>query len=158
VAPDGQAAAVATAGGLELRASESGAPLPAQALSLPSTPVRAIAFAPGGDALAAGGGGDNAVRVWALGGGRLVLRLTLRGHSDGWVRGLAYAPDGVTLVSLDTEGLVIAWDREGNLLGRTRAGPPTCLHAALGAGGRLVLTADGGGAARLLTLPGDWWR
>ena len=125
---------------------------------MPSSPVRAIAFAPGGDALAAGGEGDNAVRVWALGGGRPVLRLTLRGHADGWVRGLAYAPDGVTLVSLDTGGIVVAWDQEGNPLGRTRAGPPTCLHAALGGGGRLLLSADGAGAARLLKLPGDRWR
>jgi WD40 repeat protein len=155
-APDGQALAVASAGRLELRDPASGELLPGGELAVPGGLIRALAFAPGGDALAAGGGGDNAIRVWALGGTRPELRLTLEGHSDNWVRGLAYSSDGGTLVSLDTEGLAIAWGREGNLLGRARVARPTCFLAALG--GRLVLTAEAAGPARLLRLSADWWR
>jgi WD40 repeat protein len=159
VAPDGRAVAIAAGGRLSLHDTELGGLLPGSELLIPETPLRALAFSPDGKTLAGGGGGDNAVRVWALEESRPVLRLTLGEDSDNWLRGLAYANDGCTLVSLDTAGRVLAWDLAGNLLAETRAGQPPCLHAALGAGGRLMLTATGReGPARLLRLPDDWWR
>jgi WD40 repeat protein len=159
VAPDGRTVAVATGDRLEFRDAVRGNLLPGGALSVPNVPLRALAFSPDGGSLAGGGGGDNAVRVWELAAGRPVSRLTLAGCTENWVRGLAYTSDGRTLVSLDTEGRVFAWDRSGKLVGESRAGQPPCLHAALGAGGRLALTATGReGPARFLRLPEGWWR
>jgi WD40 repeat protein len=159
VAPGGRTLAMAAGGGLGLYDTERGDFLPGSELSVPDVPLRALAFAPDGRSLAGGGGGDNAVRVWGLGAGRPVLRLTLGGYTDNWLRGLAYTEDGCTLVSLDTAGRLLAWDRAGNLLAEARAGPPPCLHVALGTGGKLLLTATGReGPARLSRLPDDWWR
>jgi WD40 repeat protein len=152
VGPDGRTAALASRGRLRLSDAGHGTPLGEAELPAPHCPIVALAFAPDGRSLACGGA-DNAARVWALGGGPPRLRLTLR-HADNWVRGLAYRADGRTLISLDTAGLVRAWDREGNLLGTAHAGESPCPRASLGGGGRLVLTATGcAGSARLWRLP-----
>jgi hypothetical protein len=157
-APDGRTLAIAVGGRLGLYDAASHKALPQSEIPVQDFTLRALAFAPDGRSLAAGGGGDNAVRVWGLGTGWPVLLRTLAGHPNNWVRGLAYAEDGCTLVSLDTAGHVLAWDRAGNPLAAARAGQPTCLFAALGLGGRLLLSASGRDEpARLSRLPNDWW-
>ena len=159
VAPDGRTLAMAVGGRLGLHDAQSGDALPGSEFPYRDLTLRALAFAPDGRSLAAGGGGDNVVRVWEWEGSRPVLRLTLGGRVDNWVRGLAYSEDGCTLVSLDTAGLLLAWDRAGHQLGSTCAGQPPCLNTALGAGGRLLMTASGGLApARLSRLADTWWR
>jgi WD40 repeat protein len=156
VGPKGRTAAIACGGRLRLYDVERGTQRAEVRLPGPQGPIQAVTFAPDGQSLACGGGGDNAVHVWALWGGRLLLRLTL-GHADSWVRGLAYTADGCTLLSLDTAGLVRAWDQAGNLLGTAHAGESPCPRASLGAGGRLVLTTAGcQGSARLWRLPDRW--
>src|SRR5262245_61337286 len=57
VTPDGQALAAASTGRIELRELGCGELLSGWSLPLPNTPIRAVAFSPGGDSLAAGGGG-----------------------------------------------------------------------------------------------------
>src|SRR5262245_22859706 len=159
ITPDGLTVAVASGGRLALYDPERGIPLPGVELTVPNAPIRALAFAPDGRALAAGGGGDNAVRVWPLGGSTPVLQLTLDSDADNWVRGLAYTDDGRTLVASDTEGRVRAWDRAGRRLGEIHSGRTPCLNAALGAGGRLLLTAGSGREpARVSRLLDGWWR
>jgi WD40 repeat protein len=159
VAPDGRTVAIASVDRLGFFEAEQGYPIPESELRLTDTPIRALAFAPDGRSLACGGGGDNAVRVWGLAGGQPVLRGTLEGYPDIWVRGLAYTADGDTLVSLDTRGHVLAWDRDGRLLGETSAGLLPCLLASLGAGGQFVLTKSvSDTSARLWRLPDRWWR
>jgi WD40 repeat protein len=158
VAPDGRTVATATSDRLRLYDAERGVCLPDGEIPIPGIPLRALAFTPDGKCLAGGGGGDNAVRVWTLATGRPVLQLHLTDCAENWVRGLAYSADGCTLVSLDTAGRALAWDRAGNLRGEFRAGHAPCLSAALGVGGRLVFTTTGRAEpARLLRLPEGWW-
>lgn len=159
VAPDGRTVAVAAGHRLEFRDAVEGNCLSNGGLAVANVPLRALAFAPDGGTLAGGGGGDNAVRVWSLAAGRPVSQLTLAGCHESWVRALAYTSDGRTLVSLDTDGRVSAWDRSGKLVGESRAGQPPFLHAALGAGARRILTATGReGPARFLRLSEGWRR
>lgn len=123
------------------------------------SPCRALAFAPDGRTLAGGGGGDNIIRVWSLRDGQVMPRMSLEGHAEHWVRGLAYSADGATLVSSDTEGCVLAWDVDGRLVGETRAGQAPCVFAALGAGGHMIMTkAICASSVRLSRLPDRWWR
>lgn len=123
------------------------------------SPLRALAFSPLGDELAGGGGGDNFIRVWSLNDGQLSPRCTFEGYPDHWVRGLAYSADGATLVSLDTEGCVLAWNKGGRLIGETHAGHSRQILVALSTSGQTILTkAVSESAARLSRLPENWWR
>jgi hypothetical protein len=67
--------------------------------------VSALAFAPSGRFLAAGGN-DRAVHLWDLSSGEELPPLT--GHT-GAVRALVFTPDGRRLVSFDQDGLRLVW-------------------------------------------------
>ena len=140
VASDCRTVAVAFGDRLEFHDGEQGDLLPEGEFRVPGAPIFALSFAPDGRILASGGGGDNAVRIWGLTGCEVVLRHTLTGYADHWVRGLAYAADGATLLSVDTQGRVLAWDRDGHQLGETSTAQLPCRQATLGAGGQLILT------------------
>lgn len=156
VSPDGRTVALASDDRLGFCDARQGLPIPRRELIAAGTRLRALAFAPDGATLAGAGGGDNTIRVWALGNGVPVQQLKLAGDSEHWVRGLAYMAEGSTLVSFDTGGLVRAWSRTGNQTGTIHAGPAPFMQVALGAG-RIILTADGGeGPARVLCLPENW--
>ena len=70
--------------------------------------VRVGVFSPDGNSLATGGD-DRAVHVWDVSSAR--ERLTLRCHR-GMVRGLAYFPDGRSIVSIAADGRAVTWDAE----------------------------------------------
>jgi WD40 repeat protein len=86
--------------------------------------VLSVAFSPVADVLAAGGA-DKTVTLWDLTKGQTPDRLT--GHTGRFVPGLAFSPDGGTLVSVDQDLLdpgqdstIILWDATGRQsLGRT---------------------------------------
>lgn len=68
-------------------------------------PIKSVAFAPGGAALATAGW-DRSVRVWPIAGGE---PLVLRGHTDA-VLGVAFSPDGQWLASAGYDNSVRIWD------------------------------------------------
>jgi WD40 repeat protein len=79
-------------------------------------PVPCIAFSPDGKTLAAGGGVfdvdtgrwvSGEAKLWDLASGR--ERLTIKRHSDA-ITGLAFAPDGRTLVTGGGDTLIKLWD------------------------------------------------
>jgi hypothetical protein len=72
---------------------------------------RAVAFAPDGQTLAAGGE-DRVIRFWELPAGRYLGGLD--GHV-GSVQALAFAPDGTLLASGGADGLVRLWHWRGQL-------------------------------------------
>jgi WD40 repeat protein len=159
IAPNGQTLAVAHGDCLALLDLETGEALPEGKLSIPGAPILALAFGPDGTTLAAGGGGDNAIRVWGLNGGRPMLRRTLVSSEDHWLRGLAYSDDGATLVSVDTLGRLVAWDRAGHMVSQAHAGPESCRLAALGGQSRVLVTKDvSTNPPRVWQFSERWWQ
>ncbi|KAI1170278.1 WD40-repeat-containing domain protein [Nemania sp. FL0916] len=69
--------------------------------------VRALAFSPSGNILAASSSSDNLMRLWNLESNSLCYR-TLEGHTD-QVTTIVFAPDG-TLVSGSWDGTIGLWD------------------------------------------------
>lgn len=159
LAADGATLAVAFGDRLELLQLNGDRLVPKSVLRMHRNPVRSLVFSPDGDRLAGGGGGDNIIRVWSINDAQATPGFTIEGYPDRWVRGLAYSADGATLVSLDTEGCVLAWNKEGRLIGEARAGQSPCLLAALSAGAQTIGTKTVcENAARLSRLPDHWWR
>src|SRR5262249_49964816 len=119
-------------------------------------PVRALAFAPDGRTLAAGGD-DGVVRLWDVAGREPGLRKELAPHPDG-VRAVAFSPDGGLLASVGTaEGKPRVGDRSA---GAPRASPPPGGPRGEGGalafapGGRLRATGGGDRTVRLWDLSG----
>jgi WD40 repeat protein len=67
--------------------------------------VNAIAFSPDGATLVTGSD-DSTARVWGVGSGEVLLKLT--GHT-GWVLGVAINGSGL-VATTDSEGRVAVWD------------------------------------------------
>jgi WD40 repeat protein len=84
------------------------------------------AFAPDGRLFAAQGAGG--IVLYDMASGR--PRLRLDGHRGG-ITGLAFTPDGRTLVSTSYDGTVLIWDVTGLRTGRKEAGAAADLWAAL---------------------------
>jgi WD40 repeat protein len=157
IAPDGHTLALAFGDRLEVGELARDRLIITFVSELPSTQLRALAFAPDGNSLAGGGGGDNSIRVWSLTSCGLSEQISLTYCAEHWVRGLAYSASGDTLVSLDTEGCVLAWNRDGRMIGETRAGRSSYFLAALSAGGQTILTrAVSERSARLSRFPDHW--
>jgi WD40 repeat protein len=106
--------------------------------------VRAVAFSPGGEFVAAAAAWS--VQVWALQGPK--LKHTLRGHKD-VVWGVAYSQDGTRIVSGGEDGSVKVWDAASGTevasydwsIGKVRAivFAPDGLTAAAGGDGAVVV-------------------
>lgn len=157
VSRDGRTLALGSDDRLGLWHAVSGVALTAQSLHATGARLRTLAFSSDGSTLAGGGGGDNAIRIWELSGSLPVQQIVIEEDAEHWVRGLAYLAEGSTLVSIETNGRLRAWDRDGRLLATAHAGPAPFMHAAIGLG-QFLLVADGGEApARVLRLPNRWW-
>jgi WD40 repeat protein len=106
--------------------------------------VRAVAFSPGGEFIAAAAAWS--VQVWALQGPK--LRHTLRGHKE-VVWGVQYTQDGTRIVSGSEDGCVKIWDAASGTevesydwgIGKVRAVvfAPDGLTAAAGGDGAVVV-------------------
>jgi WD40 repeat protein len=115
--------------------------------------VQALALSEDGKLLASGGNdatSDSPVKLWEIG-ERLGSPRTLRGHTD-TVTGLAFAPDGRSLVSVSDDDTLRRWDvLSGAALGEPILGP-------VGLNRRVVLSADGQRAYTVDEMAGlqDW--
>jgi eukaryotic-like serine/threonine-protein kinase len=70
--------------------------------------VMALAFSADGKMLASSAGWvESAIRLWDVGSGNEIGRL--EGHG-GWVGGMAFLPDGESLVSASADGTIRVWD------------------------------------------------
>ena len=115
-----------------------------------SGPVRALAFSPRGDLLAAAGD-DGIITLWDPAVGK---RLGVLDPKAGAIRALAFRPDGSLLASAGADGTVRLWDpRTGKTVRSWPAGlvdlnalafrPDGSALAAAGSGVRLWRTDDG---------------
>ena len=66
-----------------------------------------MAFSPDGKTLAAGGWGDNTVKLWNVATGEQIA--SLEGH-DKTINGLAFSPEGNILASGSNDNTVKLWD------------------------------------------------
>jgi WD40 repeat protein len=113
--------------------------------------TRTVAFAPDGKALAAVG---NALHLWDVTAKTSKLRTKVRGHY-GPVPGIAFSPDGKTLVSGGADGTVRLWDLTGS---EPKARLPVRGHddevraVALAPDGRILATSSHDGTLRIWEL------
>ncbi len=97
--------------------------------------VRAVVFSPDGRSMATGGE-DRAVHIWDVPSG--CERLIMRGHGE-TVSGLAFTPDGETILSISVDGGAISWDaRTGGIRDRVEVCCGPLLSIAISADGRWV--------------------
>jgi WD40 repeat protein len=152
-APDGRTLAVGTGAAVWLWRVAGHRLLPWDKRPTYGHKVQALAFAPGGAELAAGGAGDNAVRLWRLNGAGAPAVAV--GGTPFQVRGLAFSPDGRTLWTAYTLGRVVATDLTGGGCREGQLNGPDCRQVAFAPDGRYVLVAHFDGTARLRQLPGE---
>jgi WD40 repeat protein len=159
VAPGEQKIAVACEDQLEFRDLATGKVIREGQCRVPGAAIRALAFTADGRTIASGGGGDNAIRIWELTGTQLEIRHSFVNKPDQWIRALAYVDNSDTLVSLDSGGRVVAWDRDGQLLGEATVGMSYALVGSISPGAGLVLTKDlSDRSAHVWQLPQTWGR
>jgi RNA polymerase sigma factor (sigma-70 family) len=109
--------------------------------NLPSYPP-ALAFAPGGQALAAGYAGERLIRLWDLATGRELRQF--KGEITG-VECVAFTPDGRTLIAGDDAGSVFVWDVASGKLRRSWKTPARwVLRLAVSPDGQSLATVGGG--------------
>jgi RNA polymerase sigma factor (sigma-70 family) len=126
--------------------------------------VLALAFAPDGKTLAAGGTNEKAVRLFDTATGK--ERGPYAGHQDE-ITGLALLPDGDILVSAARDGCIDAWDLTGGRVVRRWGDPGGARAVALSQDGKALASGGTDGTARLWDLatgkelrrfrgPGGW--
>lgn len=81
--------------------------------------VETVVYSPDGKTLASGGSSDGTIQLWKENTGQLLQ--TLKGHKEA-VTGLAFSPDGKTLVSGSRDDTIRVWEFPSGALQRRLSG------------------------------------
>jgi WD40 repeat protein len=113
----------------------------------------ALALAP--EKFLAGGTNNNSVRLWDITGPRPVEARLLAGTPLSWIKALAYAPDGRSLVAAGNDGTVVFWNTTTGKEVRRWSLPGGVVSLAYAGDGRhlVFLLADGTFAVFRLAAP-----
>jgi WD40 repeat protein len=144
------------------RVAEDGMPIVAAELTGHAEMVRALAFSPDGELLAAAGGRPGQfgeVKIWQVADGS--ERATVKGHAD-YIVDAAFSPDGSTFATCSYDKTAILWDaatgEQLHVLSdhvdavHTLGFSPDGKHLATGAGDRTVKLWDAATGERLITF------
>ena len=99
-------------------------------------PAEAVAFQPNGLSFATGC--RTSLRIWESASGKLLRQFKQSGAD---ILGITFSPDGATLVSVDSDGILTVWDQEtGEQLHKVQAHAGPAFGVAFSPNGLLVAT------------------
>jgi WD40 repeat protein len=101
------------------------------------------------------GGADGTLRLWTIEG--KVLAEPFRGH-DNLVLGVAFSPDGKSIVSGGVDGTVRLWTLDGKAAAAFKAHNFGVWSVAFSPNGRYILRLGTGGVDAAGPSPGDYSR
>ncbi len=119
-------------------------------LEVPDVEFRGVSLSPDGDLLAAGGQGDNNIRIWDISQNNLPTGpQEFIGHEFG-IWNVAFSPDGTRLASASLDGTAKLWDVQSGQVLQTFLGHESFVYAVtFSPDGTQIATASQDGMAKI---------